>query len=50
MYIYDHISLSYFRKKSDSNKFREKSNKFHVQTLFFFENRAVYEIMWKNPS
>jgi hypothetical protein len=27
---------------------RENQNTFCVQQLFFFENRAVYEIMWKN--
>jgi hypothetical protein len=27
---------------------RENQNTFCVQLLFFFENRAVYVIMWKN--
>jgi len=27
---------------------RENQNTFCVQQLFFFENRAVYEKMWRN--
>jgi len=38
----------YFRMKTFSEKMQRKSkHTFHVQKLFFSENRAVYEIMWK---
>ena len=36
--------------RNDSEKLcRENQNTYFVfKTLFFFENRAVYEIMWEN--
>jgi hypothetical protein len=49
VYIFDHISLSF----SQNEKYSDKSCKENQNTLFMFnnffsENRAVYEIMWKN--
>jgi hypothetical protein len=32
------------------NFFRENQNTFNVKHIFFFGNRAAYEIMWKNPN
>ena len=47
------ISLSVLlRKKNVADKSRHEKIKAHTFMLnngfFFFENRAVYEIMWKN--
>ena len=37
------------RMKNVSDKsYREKSKHILCSVIFFFENRAVYEIMWKN--
>jgi hypothetical protein len=43
------ISHTYFRMRNDPDKgCRENQNTlFHIQ-LIFSENRAVYEIMWKD--
>jgi hypothetical protein len=49
IYIFDHILFSssyngkYFRQK-----LQKKSKSISCSLTFFFENRAVYEIMWKN--
>jgi hypothetical protein len=48
--IYDHTSL----KSSQNEKcfrvklYRKPKHTFHVQKVFFFENHAFYEILWKN--
>ena len=44
------ISLSIIlRMKNISHKITtENQNTLYVQKLFFLENRAVYEVMWKN--
>ena len=36
------------RNIADGNCTENKNITFCVQKLFFFENRAVYEISWKN--
>jgi hypothetical protein len=49
MYIFDHISLNFpYNEKTFSRKLGEKI-KTHVlyPITFFFENHAVYGIMWK---
>jgi hypothetical protein len=51
IYIVDHISLI-LTMKSISDKISEKLET-HILcsvTFFFFENRSVYEIMWKKKS
>ena len=53
MYIYGNISLKYFffRMRIISDKSCRENQKTHSMfsnLFFFFENRAVYEIMWKN--
>ena len=49
MYTYGCISLNLARMKNVSEKnCTENQNKFIVNNFYFFENRAVYEIMWKN--
>ena len=35
--------------RNSSDKYcKENKNTFHIPSLFFFENRAIYEIIWKN--
>ena len=50
MHIYDDISLnfSYNEKSFRKKNCRENQNTRFIFKKFFFENRAVYEIMWKN--
>jgi hypothetical protein len=46
--LVDHISLSSSKNKKVTDKrYRENQNTFMV-SIFFFENRAAYEMMWKN--
>ena len=49
IYIFDHISLSFSQnRKRFRQKAKRKSNtRFMLYNGFFFENRTVYEIMWK---
>jgi hypothetical protein len=49
MYIYDNILPILLRMRNVSDKFAEKI-KTHIlrSNTFFPENRAVYEVMWKN--
>jgi hypothetical protein len=49
IHIFDHISLNYsWNEKFFTKKIcRENQNKFYGQSFFFFEDRAVYEVMWK---
>ena len=47
MYIYDNISLnSSWSEKCLRKKAVEEIKTHFVLNNFFFENRAVYEIMW----
>ena len=50
MYVYDNISLNCSQKEKCLRQklYRKSKHTFYVQKLFFFENPAVYEIMWKN--
>ena len=44
MYIFDHISLT---MKIVSDKSCRKKKNLCLVTFCFFENRAVYEVLWK---
>ena len=48
--IYDSISLASLSMKniSDKNCRGNQSTHFMCNNFFFLENRAFYEIMWKN--
>jgi len=51
MYIFDHVSLNSSKNEKCLRQklYRKSKHTFRVQSLFiFFENRAVYETMWKN--
>ena len=49
IYVFDHISLSSSWNEKFWNKFcTENQNTHFTLNIFFFENRAVYEITWKN--
>ena len=49
MYIVDHISLSFYQNDIFQKSCRENQNTYFMfSNLFFFENRSIYEIMWKN--
>jgi hypothetical protein len=37
------LRVRFFRQK-----YKKSKHVFYVQYIFFFENQAVYEIMWKN--
>jgi hypothetical protein len=52
MYVYDNMSLkSYFGMRNVSDKnCRENQNAHFILSNFSPENRAVYEIMWKNTA
>ena len=47
VYVFDNISLILLRMKNFSDRIFKEHKTFYVQK-FFSENRAVYEIMWKN--
>jgi hypothetical protein len=48
VYVLDHISLRYaLNKKCCSQKFVEKNEPHILCSIFFFENPAIREIMWK---
>jgi hypothetical protein len=48
-YIYFNMSLNYSKIINISDReYRENQNTRFAFNNFFFENRAVYEIMWKN--
>ena len=48
MYIYDNISFnSSWNEEVLENLWRKSKHIFYVQNNFT-ENRAIYEIMWKN--
>jgi hypothetical protein len=47
--VCDSISLNYFKKENCfRQKVVEKSKNHILCSIIFYENRAVYEIMWKN--
>jgi len=47
--FFNHISSnSTYNEKCSRQKLYKKSKHIYVQYFSFFENRAVYEIMWKN--
>ena len=50
IYIYDNISLnsSSYEKCFRQKLYRKSKHTFFMFSNFFHENRAVYEIMWKN--
>ena len=48
MYVYDHISVLRMRNISDKNFRENQDTHFVFNNSFFFENYAIYEIMWKN--
>ena len=51
LHIFFFISRSFLlrmRNVSGKSCWENQNTSFFVQKLFFFENRAVYEIMWKN--
>jgi len=46
---FDHISLiSFYNEKCFNHTCRENQNTHFVISNFFPENRAVYELIWKN--
>jgi hypothetical protein len=45
MYIYSYILLIY---SQNTKGFRQNQNTHSILNNFFFQNRAVYKIMWKN--
>ena len=49
IYISDHNSVSVLRRMRNVSHTCCRGNKKHTfWSITFFENRAVYEIMWKN--
>ena len=49
MYVFDHISLSCsYNQKWLRKSCRENQNTYFMFNNYFFENHAVYEMMWKN--
>ena len=49
IYILVHISLVFTMRNVSDKICRENQNTHFVfNKFFFFENRAVYEIMWEN--
>jgi len=49
IYILVHISLVFTMRNVSDKICRENQNAHFVfNKFFFFENRAVYEIMWEN--
>jgi len=47
-YIFHHISHTSFRMRNVSGKRCTENQNKHFTFINYFENRAVYEIMWKN--
>jgi hypothetical protein len=47
---YDNISLNSFRMRNvlDKSGKENQNTDFMLDKVFFYENRTVYEIMWKN--
>jgi len=48
MYFYDHMSVNFSQIEMFQTKFVEKIKTYFVFSKLFSENRAVYEVMWKN--